>query len=433
MAFGIEDLERDINRFKKDIEEAKTKYIEEYTEYVNITTDFENVEQKYDFLQQEVGPFEKIFPEEQKSNVANAATGVFFVSGVFEIVAGVSFISKKYKTWRLSKALAKAGFADKVKAGKVSQATMTALSSGKILRASKLSKASVLAKQSKISRASKIAKFTSRVGFVLAIVGIALEITSVVKRKQYLKDSKKELQEHLAILNGFIDEANDETRNVIDAFSMYFQELEVDIEGIFNESRDGFLGEDGQLKFDNPETGAISQLRGLLNGAIRAIGELNASITLANRRMDRYISRGLQGPALIEEVVFDTELPEALIQRLYVFKLRELGSTVQEVIALSELPEDLVKALYARGYLDDGKSVEETVTLSELTEAQVRRIFASKLLDDELNAENPDDVLDLKVIAEKTGLSEDIVREIRTEKLADLLIPDGDEEDAALQ
>lgn len=200
---------------------------------------------------------------------------------------------------------------------------------------------------------------------------------------------------------------------------------------MFNENKDGFLGESGEQKFDDPENGLVSQIREILNGAIKRIAELNAAIKLANRRIDRYISQGYQGQELIEEVVFDTELPEELIQRLYVFKLRELGNTVQQAIELSGLAEDIVKKVYARGYLDDGKTVEETVELSGLTEDEVRRIYVSKLLDDELNAENPDDVIDVKAIAEKAGVSEDIVREIRAQKLA--AFPSDSEEEEVVE
>ncbi len=152
----------------------------------------------------------------------------------------------------------------------------------------------------------------------------------------------------------------------------------------------------------------------------RRHGELNASTKLANGRINPYISQGSQGQEMIEEVVLDTELPEEMIQRLYVFRLREIGSVVQETIKLSKLPEDLVKKLYARGYLDDGKTVEDAVELSGLTEDQVRRIYVSKLLDDELNNKNIDDFPSLKAIAEQAGVSEEIVLEIQFLKIADL-------------
>jgi SOS response regulatory protein OraA/RecX len=192
------------------------------------------------------------------------------------------------------------------------------------------------------------------------------------------------------------------------------------VDGVFNDNLDGFFNESGAQKFDDPESGIVSQLREALNSAIRAIGELNASIGLANNVINFFTDQGQEGAGLIEQVAMFTGLPKELIQRLYVFKLRELGKNVQEATTLSGLSENLVKELYARGYLDDGKTVEETVELSGLTEDKVRRVFASKLLDDELNAENPDDVLDLTRIAEQAGLSEEIVREIRAQKLADL-------------
>lgn len=416
MAFGIGDLERDVQKFKQDIENAKATYIDEYAEYLNVATDFENIEQKYDFLQEEVELITKVFPEPRQSNLSSAASILFIAATPLELFSGISFIVRRYKSWRLGRGLRASG----IKPEQLTRITIPK----KIIGIANQAKVSRAAKFAKLAQSAKTAQIVGTAGFILAIVGGALEITSIVKRKQYLKEQKGELQEHLDEFNSIIDEANDATKDIINAFLTYFNEIGIDVDGVFNDSQDGFLDESGQN--DDEESGtqkfedAVAQLREALNGAIRTIGELNASIGLANRFIDRNISRGLTGAELIEEVIFATELPEELIQRLYVFKLRELGNSVQEAIELSGLAEDIVRNVYARGFLDDGKTVEETVELSGLTEDEVRRIFASKLLDDELNAENPDDVIDLRAIAEKAGLSEEIVREIRAEKLADV-------------
>lgn len=408
MAFGIPDLERDVQRFKQDIEKAKATYIDEYAEYVNVAADFENIEQKYDFLQEDTEILTKVFPEPGQNNLSSAASILFIAAAPFEIIAGISFVVKKYNSWKLIKAM---------KAGGVSAAQIKAVSgsTSKLVNLAKQANIGKTAQLARISRSAKIARITGTAGFILAIAGAALEITSIVKRKQYLEEQKDELQEYLNEFNAIIDEANDATEDIVTAFLTYFNEIGIDVDGVFNENQDGFV-EDNEQKFED----AVSQLREALNAAIRMVGELNASIGLANRFIDRNISRGLAGAELIEEVIFATELPEELVQRLYVFKLQELGNTVQEAIELSGLAEDIVRYVYARAFLDDGKTVEDTVELSGLTEDEVRRIFASKLLDDELNAENPDDVIDVRAIAEKAGLSEEIVREIRAEKLADV-------------
>ena len=434
MVFGIADLERDVRKFEQDIANAKSQYLDEFTEYLNIITDFQNVEQKDDFLQKETEAIEKVFPEESRSSLSKTSGALFGVSAGFELAAAIGYGVKRYRSGKLTKFLTKLGKGDLKQFANLDEAI-------KILRLGEIkglsaagknlnnivttAKASRAARQAKIAQAARTTRFLATAGLVLGIVGIAVEIASTVQRKKYLKEKKDELQQHLDDFNGFIAEANDETKTLIEAFSIYFDELEIDVDGVFNDNQDGFLGESETQKFED----AVSQLRGTFNEAISAIGGLNASIRFANRRIERYIDQGLQGQELIEEVVFDVEeISKEFIQRLYVFKLRELGSTVQEAIELSELPEDLVKKVYARGYLDDGKTVEETVELSGLTEDQVRRVLVSKLLDDELTSDNPDDVLDIEAIAEKVGLSEEIVREIRAEKLADLLIPLGEEE-----
>ncbi|MEA5504523.1 hypothetical protein VB735_15635 [Halotia wernerae UHCC 0503] len=423
MAFGIQDLEKDVQKFQQDIENAKAKYLDEYAEYLNITTDLENIAQKYDFLQEEVETIARVFPEkrEERDNTLSGVTIAFLSSTIaVEVVAGIIYGVAQYKLWKLARHPATVEVVERL-----AQAGMRG---GTRIRASlATANLEVLARTARAEKAAKIAKFTVGVGAILGIVSIALIIRDVRQRKEYLEEQKAELKQHLDDVNSYIAEANDDTKNVITAFSTYFNELGIDVDGVFNDNKDGFLDESGQQKFDDPENGAVSQLREALNGAIKRMGELNGATKLANRRLDRYLSQGHQGKEMIEEVVFDTELPKEVIQRLYVFKLREVGSIVQEAIELSELPEDLVKKLYARGYLDDGKTVKETVELSGLTEDQVRRVYASKLLDDRLNSENPDDVLDVKGIAERAGLSEEIVLEIQLRKIADL--PSDSEEE----
>ena len=412
MAFGIQDLEEDVQKFKEDIENAKAKYIEEYAEYLNVSTDFENVEQKYDFLQEEVELITKVFPEEKQSDLSVGADSIFAISGVFDIIAGISYIVNRYNAWKLIKVLRKTD--------KVDDALRFFVGTKKLIKIAKLAEVGQAARIAKLAKTARIAQITGGAGFILAIVGGFMMLASALKRKEYLEEHKAELQEHLDEFNSVIAEANEDTKNIINALLTYFNELGIDVDGVFNDNLDGFLNESGAQKFDDPENGVVSQLREALNSAIRAIGELNSSINIANNIMNFSLSQGLEGAVLIEQIVSFTQLPAELIQRLYVFKLRELGSNVEEATNLSGLPEDLVKELYARAYLDDGKTVEETVELSGLTEGQVRRVYASKLIDDAMNAENPDDVLDLRRIAEQAGLSEEIVREIRAEKLADL-------------
>jgi hypothetical protein len=412
MAFGIKNLEEDVQRFKEDIEKAKAKYIEEYAEYLNIATDFENVEQKYDFLQEEVELIIKVFPEERESNLSVGAESIFAVSGVFDIIAGISYMVNRYNAWKLIKVLRKSD--------RVDDALKFFTKSGKLIKIAKMAEVGKAARIARIAKTAKIAQITGGAGFILAIAGGFMTLASELKRKEYLEEHRAELQQHLDEFNSIIDEANEDTKEIINAFLTYFNELGINVDGVFNDNLDGFFNESGAQKFDDPESGIVSQLREALNSAIRAIGELNASIGLANNVINFFTDQGQEGAGLIEQVAMFTGLPKELIQRLYVFKLRELGKNVQEATTLSGLSENLVKELYARGYLDDGKTVEETVELSGLTEDKVRRVFASKLLDDELNAENPDDVLDLTRIAEQAGLSEEIVREIRAQKLADL-------------
>ena len=446
MAFGIEDLERDVQKFQQDIENAKAKYLAEYAEYMDIATDLENIDQKYDFLLEEVEVIKGRMPEENEASdtLSDSAKNLLISGGTFLGVSGISFIVRQFNAWKIAKLIPKINFlvqANNVRdIGVRSQQILRTNSNflervnarrlfynsekwlvthGFSTRATyqiptqlRLARASVAAKTTIVAWATKIAKFTAGVGAVLSIVGVALVIRDVRERKKYLEEQKAALEQNLDDVNGYIAEANDSTKDIITAFSTYFNEFEIDSDGIFNENQDGFLDETGKQKFDN----AVSQLRGDLNGGVKRMGELNAGTKLANVRINRYISQGNKGKELIEEVAFDTELPEDVIQRLYVLKLQEVGSSVEEAIELSELPEDLIKKFYARGYLDDGKTVEETVELSGLTEDEVRRIFASKLLDERLNTENPDDFLFMKDVAKQVGVSEEVVLEIQVQK-----------------
>lgn len=439
MAFGIKDLENDVQKFQQDIANAKAKYLDEYAEYLNIATELENIAQKYDFLHEEIEAIARVFPEEREdrdNTISDSAKALLISGGVFLGGAAISYMVRRYNLWKVTQFSAavdefetarRAAMANPAIRGKAAQLLLGG-NANDLGRAAQAARASQTASTAKAVRAATIAKFTVGVGAILSIIGVALAITSANKRKEYLEDQKDELKTHLDDFNGYIAEANDDTKNVINIFSIYFDELGIDVNGVFNANQDGFLDESGAQKFDDPENGLVSQLREALNGAIKGIGELNAATKLAHRRIDRYLSQGHKGKELIEEVVFDTELPEEMIQRLYVFKLREDGSTVQEAIELSKLPEDLVKRLYARSYLDDGKTVEQTVQLSGLTKDQVRRVYASKLLDDRLNTKNPDDFLDLKSIAERAGLSEEIVLEIQLLKLAELPSSSSSEE-----
>ena len=447
MAFGIEDLERDVQKFQQDIENAKAKYLAEYAEYMDIATDLENIDQKYDFLLEEVEVIKGRMPEENEASdtLSDSAKNLLISGGTFLGVSGISFIVRQFNARELIKLTTKVNFYEEANtvlntARRAREIAMSSpdrtlriqargtlensirwintngfrpIKSSEIPAQLRLFRASVAAKKTIVAWATKIATFTAGVGAVLSIVGVALVIRDVRERKKYLEEQKAALEQNLDDVNGYIAEANDITKDIITAFSTYFNEFEIDSDGIFNENQDGFLDETGKQKFDN----AVSQLRGDLNGGVKGMGELNAGTKLANVRINRYISQGNKGKELIEEVAFDTELPEDVIQRLYVLKLQEVGSSVQEAIELSELPEDIIKKFYARGYLDDGKTVEETVELSGLTEDEVRRIFASKLLDERLNTENPDDFLFMKDVAKQAGVSEEVVLEIQVQKM----------------
>ena len=424
MAFGIQDLARDVRKFQQDIENAKAKYLAEYAEYVNITTDLENIAQKYDFLQEEVEVVGGVFPEERDNTLSGVTIGFLSSAIAVEVVAGITYAVAKKNLWKI------VTNPQRAQADAILAATRTfAGRPGEVRIRSSIARGAIqqtIRIKSKVAeKAIKIAKFTAGVGAILSIVSVALVIKDVRQRKKYLEEQKAGLRQSLDDVNDYIAEANNDTKDIITVFSSYFDEFEIDFNGAFNESQDGFLNRNGQQKFED----AVAQLRGLLNGAVKRMGELNAATKLGNRRIDRYLSQGLKGQELIEEVFLDTELPEEVIQRLYAFKLQEVGNTVREAIELSQLPEDLVKKLYARGYLDDGKTVEETVELSELTEDQVKRVYASKLLDDRLNIENPDNALSIEDIAEQAGLSEDTVLEIQVGKIAADLPSDAEKKE----
>lgn len=413
--FGIDDLEQDINQFYDDISTGKETYITEYTEYLDIITNFENIEQKHDFLVKETEALKEVFFEDEgvDGTLSDISSGFMYSASILELIAIGSYIAKRFYSWKLTKVLAKIdNIADLVR--NLANSGDTASDIARLGNLADAALASKLAKTAKIAKAARIAKVTSAVGAILGIVSFAVDIASAAERKKYLEEQKDDLNQSLEQLNGYIAEANEETKNIINAFLSYFNELEIDVSGVFNDNKDGISNE---TSFNS----VVEELRSVLNGSIKRMGELNASITLGNKRMDRYISRGYEGQELIEEVAWDTELPEEMIRRLYIIKLREAGKNVQEAIDLSQSSEDIVRKLYALGYLEDGKTVEDTVQLSGLTEEEVRRVYASKLLDDQLNTENPDDVLDMTAIAKEAGLSEEIVREIRAEKLQELL------------
>ena len=465
MAFGIEDLERDVQKFQQDIENAKAKYLAEYAEYIDIATDLENIGQKYDFLLEEVEVIKGRMPEENDASdtLSDSAKSLLISGGIFLGVSGISFIVRQFNAWKLIKLERALNLNLLVQANRVRDMGIKSVQiirnnpnllartqARSVLKNSRawlnthgfrttnainqipaqlrLARASQAAQKTVIAWATKIAKFTAGVGSILSIIGVALVIRDVRERKKYLEEQKAALKQNLDDVNGYIAEANDSTKDIITAFSTYFNEFDIDSDGIFNENQDGFLDETGKQKFDN----AVSELRAALNGGVKRMGELNATTKLANVRINRYISQGHKGKELVEEVVFETDLPEEVIQRLYVLKLQEVGSTVQEAIELSELPEDLIEKFYARGYLDDGKTVEETVELSGLAEEEVRRIFASKLLDERLNTENPDDFQYMKDIAEQAGVSEEVVLEIQVQKIPNLPIDIEEELEAEL-
>ncbi len=253
--FGIDDLEKDIQQFKQDIENAKATYISEYAEYINITTDFENVEAKYDFLLEETEALKKVFPEEDAGeNLSNVASGFFYAASALEIVAVIGYVTRWVNMKKLAKILATIDDLDETirvlsaapaKAGRV-------LGLQSFIRAADSARAARAAKTAKIAKVTKIAQVSAAAGAILGIISLALDISSAQKRKEYLKEHKKELKEFLDEFNGYIAEANDATKNIINAFLTYFDELEIDVDGVFNENKDGFLDESGEEKFDDP-------------------------------------------------------------------------------------------------------------------------------------------------------------------------------------
>ncbi|MEM8829579.1 MAG: hypothetical protein AAGE96_09520 [Cyanobacteria bacterium P01_G01_bin.19] len=414
MVFEIQDLERDVRKFQQDIENAKVKYLDEYTEYADLTTDLENIGQKYDFLQKEVEVVARLFPEERNDKTLSKVKIGFLSSAIaVEVVSGITYAVAKNNLWKIANNPQRA----EVKAILAAIRTFAGRPGEVRIRSSMARDAvqQTIAVKSKVAeKAIRIAKFTAGVGAILRVVSVALTIRDVRQRTKYLEEQKAELQQNLDSINSYINEANEDTKEIVIAFLAYFAEFAIDVDEIFNQDRDGFLNESGKRKFDS----AVAQLRRILNRAVKRMRELNTSTKLGNRRIERYISQGLEGEELIEEVFLDTELPEELIQRLYVFRLFKIDRTIEQAIELSQLPADLVRELYARGYLDNGKTVEETVVLSGLSADRVRRVYASKLLDDRLNAKTSDYTLNLNAIAARTGLAKEIILEIQISKIA---------------
>jgi len=457
MAFGIQDLERDVQKFQKDIEKAKVKYLAEYVEYMDITTQLENVAQKYDFLEEEVVFMEQTFSEEREGTLSNLTKGLLISGGVS---LSVGLLINRIMVSKLSKATINVATATEAlldarraadaaaiplrgantKAVEVLRTTRnTALNIEKRRQArimqrlvelkkqkltSKLAGVSKVlklekAKKARLAVSAKLAKFTAGAGAILSIVGIAFTINDIVQRKKYLEGQSKELKRHLDDVNTYIAEANGDTKTVIDVFLTYFSEFEVDVDGVFNNNGDGFLNKSGQQKFDD----AVSQLRAALNGTLKKIGELSTATQLAKKRIDRYILRDYKGKDLIEETIFDTALSEEIIQHLYLLKLRETDHLAKEAIALSDLSADLVNEVYARGYLDEGQTVEDIISLFGLPEEHVRMAYAGKLLDELPDIVDPEDVFGIKRVAKAAGVSEDVVLEMQFQKISDISLP----------
>ena len=424
MAFGIQDLEHDVQKFQQDIENAKAKYMDAYAEFINIATELENVAQKYESLQEDVKPVTRIYSEEREEDdktLSNVTISMLYSSAAVEVTSALIYMGAELQLYLLRNNPATAQVLSAL-ATQAGSRNAVRLTSG----ASRVSITSIAMRQTIANGAKTVAMVGAAAGAILGIVSIALVISDVRKRKEYLETQKAELQKNLEAFNGYIAEANDDTKKVVNAFMYYSDEFGIDVNGVFNADQDGFSGESGRQKFDEPETGIASQLRKATNGAIKRIGELNTSINLAGNSMNFFIKQGIEGAELVEQVAIFTGLPGELIQRLYVFKLREMGSDVEWAITLSGLSEDLVKELYARAYLDDGKTIEAVIDLSGLTEDRIRRVFASKLIDDELSVENPNEGLNIEGIAEQAGVSDETILEILVRKTAAAL-PDSSE------
>jgi hypothetical protein len=200
--------------------------------------------------------------------------------------------------------------------------------------------------------------------------------------------------------------------------------------GIFNEKKDGIQD---KKAFES----AVSQLRNALNHNIGTMGELTGKLDRGSRLIKALIDGDTKDPIaklllknegesvkrgqkLIDAVAENIELKAEEVKGLYVLELRSRNTPINQAIAESGLAADLVGQIYARLYLDEGKTISETVALSKLPENQVRRGYASKLLDDQLQKTKADEILDLEPIAVQSGLSVEIVRDIRIQKLKGL-------------
>lgn len=429
--FGIDDLEKDINKFKTDIEKAKTSYSDEHAEYVEIATNFDNTVEKYDFLHKQIGDLEKVYPEDTsgKSALTDASGWVGLTAGVLDSVAFSAWVAKRIYQWRLTKVIEKIDDVENVlsQLAKAGKAANKLEDISQLQKVAKLAKASKLAKATKMARAARVAKVIGVIGVILTIVSVAIDIAEANKRRDYLRNHKSELEKHLNELNGYINDTNKDTKDVIDAFLSYFKAFEIDTNGVFNSNKDGLQN---KAAFDK----AVSNIRSALNQNIGSMGELNGKIERADKLIKALIdgdtkdslaklllkSEGEEvrsGKKLIDSVVETIELSQDQVQRLYVIELQSRSAPIEKAIEESGLSPDLVGQIYARRYLENGKTIEETVKLSKLTENQVRRIYASKLLDDQLKQSKSDEVFDLEPIAAKAGLSVDVVREIRIQKL----------------
>ena len=116
MAFGIEDLERDVQKFQQDIENAKAKYLAEYAEYMDIATDLENIGQKYDFLLEEVEVIKGRMPEENEASdtLSDSAKNLLISGGTFLGVSGISFIVRQFNARELIKLTTKVNFYEEI-------------------------------------------------------------------------------------------------------------------------------------------------------------------------------------------------------------------------------------------------------------------------------------------------------------------------------
>lgn len=409
MGLIIGDLEEEVADLQQESADAKNVYLAEFEEYTSLAADFVTVEQKDDFLAQEIDAIAKVFPQLATSRKDILASRLFLGAAGVETFGMLVYAINRYHVYKLVKA---------VKAsGSTAQLAGRFVSSKKVLDAAKAAQIGSKSRLATISKTANLGRIVGAAAFIATIAAVAIQIKAAKEKKKFLQEQKKELQEHVDVINSIIDETNESTAEIVEAFLVYFNALDIDVGGMFNDNHDGFQGEEGLAKFKKPETGAISKLREAINGAISALGALQASIAVANNIMNFLISSGTEGDALITQVISFTGMQDGLVRRLYANKLQELGSSVDEAVALCGLEEDEVREVYARAHLDSGSTIEEAAALSGLKIDRVRRIFAAKLLDDALTDETPDDVLDLAKIAAQTELSEEDVRQIRAELL----------------